>query len=345
MIRQASKAELSDWNYHIAKSPNGGNILQTKEYANFKKISGWNSVFLFIDDVATTVLEKNAPLLGKIWYIPKGPNFKSTKDLVKVKPAIEKFAKTQNVFMVKIDPEITYSDDNAKLLAENGFIQVPKIQPNQSTIILDISNSAEELLKNFNQKTRHAINRAKREGVSVQPVDTTDENCRILYDLYSTSAEGRWRARDYDYYKRFWQLFSSAKAGQMFFTYYEGELIAAAFVLMYENTAQYKDGASVRTKQVYGASHLLQWEIIVWLKSRNITHYDLCGTPPSSEINNKEHPYYGFGKFKLSFSKEVTDFIGTYDIITNSLKYTIWTSLLEKIVKRVNFAIGKSYWF
>src|SRR5690606_14205241 len=102
----------------------------------------------------------------------------------------------------------------------------------------------------------------------------------------------------YEYHKEFWRSFEEAGIGQMFFAYYEGRIVAAAYALVFGKKSTYKDGASVREKTAYGASHLLQWEVIKWAKSRGSTWHDLCGSPPSDQIKNPDHPHYGIGRFK-----------------------------------------------
>ena len=107
----------------------------------------------------------------------------------------------------------------------------------------------------------------------------------------------------------------------------------------------YKDGASIRAKTAYGASHLLQWEVIKWMKDHAVITYDLCGTPPSDRINDTNHPHYGIGRFKTSFNKHVTDYIGAYDIVVKPMKYKLWTRLGERAALRLSkLRFGESWY-
>ena len=119
--------------------------------------------------------------------------------------------------------------------------------------------------------------------------------------------------------------------GQMFFACFEGQIIAGAYAMVFGKKSTYKDGASVRKKTTYGASHLLQWRVIEWAKSMGATLHDFCGSPPSEEINNPDHPHYGIGLFKTSFSKHVVDYVGCYDFVINPTKYKIWIKFGEKV--------------
>src|SRR5690606_2936264 len=129
----------------------------------------------------------------------------------------------------------------------------------------------------------------------------SDDNCRVMYDLLAETAAGSFGIRKYRYYKEFWQSFEKSGMGQLFFAYVEGKVVAGAYALVFGTKSTYKDGASTRQRTVYGASHLLQWEVIKWAKETGSLVHDLCGAPPSDQIQNPDHPHYGIGRFKTSF--------------------------------------------
>ncbi len=333
-VRFATDTEVTDWNASILVNPDGGNILQSSEMAEQKTLSGWQPRYIVADSVAMTILEKKVPVLGRFWYIIKGPGVTSARELDTILPELKKFAGSQGVFVIKIEPEILKSNETVVDFMKLGLLKVAPVQPNTSTVLVDISDDLDTVLARLNQKGRHAIRRAERDGVTVTLVDATNENCRTMFKLYTVTAEGQFSVRPYRYYKTFWQRFARAGMGQMFFAYADGQLVAAAYALVFGKKSTYKDGASVRERPVYGASHLLQWRIIEWAKSQGSAIHDLSGAPPSDQINNPSHPYYGIGRFKTSFNKEVTDFVGTYDIVIRPYRYNIWTKIGERLTLR-----------
>lgn len=335
-IQFATKSELQKWNELILANPDGGNVFQGYEFSELKKMSKWHPRYVIASGLAITVLEKSVPFLGKLWYLPKGPGVTSVKELDDLLPDLTPFARKHKVFAIKIEPELLKKDETVADLMKLGLIRVRPIQPNFSTITLDLSSDLDTIMSNLNQKGRHAIRRAERDGVTTKRVETTDENCRIMYDLLAETAAGSFTIRSYNYYKTFWQRYSSAGLGQLFFAYVEGKVVASAFAIAYGKKGTYKDGASVRERTVYGASHLLQWEVIRWMKEKGVTRHDLCGAPPSDQIKNPDHPHYGIGRFKTSFNKEVTDYVGTYDIIVSQPHYALWKKLGERVVMRVH---------
>jgi lipid II:glycine glycyltransferase (peptidoglycan interpeptide bridge formation enzyme) len=333
--RFANNQEILDWNSHIIANPDGGNVFASYEFAMQKETGGYKAYFIFVDNLAITVLEKSTPLFGKLWYLPKGPGVTSPKELFNVLKSLELFAKKHGVFAIRIESELNSSQ--SPTLSRHGLIKSNPIIPNPSTITLNIGDDLETIMTNLPQKGRYAIKRAERDGVKVKAVKSTNKNCQQMYRLLSETAEGQFGIRSYDYYKTFWQRFETANLGQMFFAYFEDKVVAGAYVMVYGQKSTYKDGASVRKRTAYGASHLLQWHVIEWAKSRGSKVHDLCGSPPSNQINNPDHRHYGIGLFKTAFSKNVIDYIGCYDYVIDHTKYKIWINLLEKVAKRLHY--------
>lgn len=344
-IHFATDDQITTWNQHILANPDGGNLFQGKELADQKVATGWTPRFIMADDLAITVHEKMVPGLGKLWYLPKGPGISTVRELDELLPGLKRFARKSGVFVIKIEPELLKTDETLVDLMKLGLRRVRPIQPNFSTITLDISDDLDVVMARLNQKGRHAIRRAERDGVTTKLVDTTDENCRIMYDLLKETAAGSFSIRTFDYYKTFWQRYSDAGLGQLFFAYVGKQIVAGAFGIAFGEKSTYKDGASIRERTVYGASHLLQWRMIEWMKSKGVRIHDFCGAPPSDQIKNPDHPHYGIGRFKTSFNKEVTDYIGAYDVIIGSIRYKIWSEIGERLVLRIHSKLHHESWY
>jgi serine/alanine adding enzyme len=345
MMKFATDPAGADWNAQILSNPDGGNIFQGYEFARQKRLGEWTPRFIEADGLAITVLEKSVFGLGKLWYAPKGPGVTSVRQLDELLPELKDFATKQGVFAVKIEPVLAKKDETLASLLKLGLIKVRPIQPNFSTVLLDLSPDLETIMTNLNQKGRHAIRRAERDGVTVKRVDATDENCKIMYDLLAATAAGSFRIRGYNYYKVFWQRYSDADLGQLFFAYFDGKVVAGAYAIAFGKKGTYKDGASIRERTAYGASHLLQWHVITWMKEKGVTIHDLCGAPPSDQINDPNHPHYGIGRFKTSFNKEVTDYVGAYDVVVKPGAYKLWRKFGERVVLRLyNYRHHESYY-
>lgn len=333
--RFATQDEINNWDNLIINNPDGGNMFASYDFAMQKLLGGYHIHFAIIKNLAVTILEKRIPLFGKIWYLPKGPGVTSTKDLLTFLEEFKNFAKKNGVFAIKIESELR--KESQQILEENNLIKTRPIIPNPSTILLDLNDDIDIIFNNLPQKGRHAIRRAERDGVVVKKVTATEENCEIMYSLLKETAKGQFGIRNYKYFKSFWQRFEKSQKGQLFFAYFDNQIVAGAFAVIMGQKSTYKDGASIRKRVVYGASHLLQWHVIKWAKDKGSKSHDLCGSPPSSEISNPKHKHYGIGLFKTAFSKNVLDYIGCYDYIINPIKHKLWLNFVEKIVIRLYY--------
>lgn len=343
--RFATDTEISTWDELLLKNPDGGNVFSSREIAETKADNGWIPRYIMCEKNAVLALEKHIPLLGKFWYLPKGPGVITPAQLRFLLDPFKAFARSQGVFVIKIEPEILNDTESRRELAQMGLKRTFAVQPNASTVLIDLSPVTDDILMSFNQKGRNALRRAQREGVVTRAVDSTDENMQTMYGLLKTTAEGQWRLRGYDYFKEFWTTFSRENMGQMFFAEYQGEIVAASYGIIMGTKATYKDGCSVRERPVYGSSHLLQWEMMQWMKAHGAESYDLCGTPPSDQIHNPDHHFAGLARFKTSFNKHVTDYVGCYNLPINSFAYTIWAKIGERIVLRLHSQRHHTEWY
>ena len=332
--RFATATEIAEWNTFIIHNPDGGAILQGKEFLEQKADSGWTPCYLFVGSRAVAILEKSLPLLGKLWYCPKGPSTTSPTDLEQLLVPLRQFAKINGVFSMKIEPEL----DHTATLKTADLIKTTPIQYNYATVIVDLTPSPDEIMKNLPQKGRHAIRRAERDGVTVKQVPASDENCKVMYALFTETATGAGFAiRPPEYYQAFYRRYEQAGLGQLFFAYFNQQVVAGAFAMTQGEKSMYKDGASVRERTAYGASHLLQWKVIEWAKSRGSKAHDLAGVPPIADITNPDHPFYGLGRFKTSFNKTVTEYVGAYDVPIQPFKAQLWHMFIEKAVRKLYF--------
>lgn len=344
-FRFATADEITTWDELLLRNPDGGDVFASHEIAETKADNGWTPRYIVGDGVVILALEKQIFGLGKFWYLPKGPGVTKPAEMQPLLAPLKAFAAAHGVFVVKIEPEILNSPENAAELMQMGLERTFAVQPNVSTVLVDLTPSVDDILMSLNQKGRNALRRAEREGVTTAAVELSDENMKIMYDLLSKTAEGQWHLRGFAYFTEFWSRFSRESRGQMFFAWYDGHVIAASFGLILGSKGMYKDGASVREKVVYGASHLLQWEMIKWMKAHGALRYDLCGTPPSDRIHDPEHPFAGLARFKTSFNKHVTDYVGCYNLPVKSFRYKLWRTIVERIVLRLHRMRAGTEWY
>ena len=341
--RFATAEEIENWDKHVTANPNGGNMLQSAAYASVKNGNGWDARFLVLESAGSAsynlVLEKKFPVLGRLWYLIKGPDVSAPEDLKPALDACAAFARSlkYNVFAIKIEPDIVSTPEAQAPFAAAGLVKAPNIQSNDSTALLDIAAPENEVLRAITSRARNAIRRAEREGCEVLERGQGPETYRALYDLMADTvkAKGSMPLRSFEYYTRFWDEFCSRGQGHFFFVYEDGKPSVGAFVINYGSKATYKDGGSTQNRKQYGDSHLVQWAAIRRMKDLGCTEYDFCGTPPAARIKDKSHPLHGMGMFKTSFSKAVTDFVGCYDYVLAPVRHRLWVNGAERIFRRL----------
>jgi lipid II:glycine glycyltransferase (peptidoglycan interpeptide bridge formation enzyme) len=341
--RFASAEEVANWDNHVTANPNGGNLLQSEAFAEVKQHFGWKPLHLVYETADYTsynlVLEKSFPVLGKLWYLIKGPDVAAVEDIPGIAAANAEFVKRARlgVFAIKIEPDIILSEDAQQVIEGAGLVKTHNLQPNDSTALLDIAPEENQLLRNLHSRGRNAVRRAIREGVEVHNVEPTEENFRAMYALMTTTVEAKSqvRVREYEYYRQFWTNFINRGQGQLLFVYENGVPSVGAFVINYGRKGTYKDGGSLQKRSQYGDSHLVQWTAISQVKELGCTEYDFCGTPPSNKLKDTSNPFHGLGLFKTSFSKTVTDFVGCYDQVLSPLKYKAWMAAGERVARQL----------
>jgi len=333
-VRFAQKKEIDNWNNLIITNPDGGDIFQTAQFANVKSLNNWTPRYIVLDNLYVLVLERRVPFLGAFWYVPKGPGVSDVSTLKKILPDLIQIAKSNSVFTVKIEPEFILSAEITKKMHKLGLSNSKPVQA-ANTVIVDLSKTLDEIIANFSSKARGNIRAAEKAGVISEIVPATDENCTLFYEMMSQTINGRSHVRSYEYFRDFWQSHDQAGTGLFMFAKADGKVVSMDFIMTIGKKAARKDAASTRDHSIRGASAFLELEAIKYLKEKGVTAYDLYGAPPSDQIKNPDHPYFGFGTFKVGFNPEITDYIGCYDLIIKPFQYKIWQKYGERIAKRV----------
>ncbi|MBP1327540.1 putative GNAT family acetyltransferase [Leucobacter exalbidus] len=359
--RSATPAEVASWDELIASNPGGGEVWMGESYLALKRDEGRYIDHRVIVErpgkcpIAVGVLAKRVPLLGEWWHLPAGPAGDDLETVLAVTSAVASHARKRGAFLVKIEPRLAVAAHPgiADAIRSRGFIDTVRVIPNPSTVLVSVATEAApgseaaqaELLASLGKKARNSINRAKRDGIVVTRADATDADCAALYALLEETAEGRFVLRSEQYYREFWQRFQRRGDGQVFLAHRDGELVAGAFAMGLGAKTTYKDGASVRAKSGYGASHALQWEVLCWANERGASVHDLCGAPPADRADDKTHPLHGVGQFKRSFSPEITDYPGAFDLPLNPRAYALWTKLGDRVMRRLSLARWKDPYY
>ena len=316
--RYATSSELDRWDSLVAANPGGGEFLAARAFADTKSQVGWVPRYLVfargsaIHSVAL-VCERRIPLLGHLWYIPRGPAALSFEALAEHLRALDRFARAAapRVFTITMEPPIV-ADENAdaaqpaEVIAEGLDVRSrPALQGNATTAIVRIDRTDEELLASFDKKCRNMVRRAERDGAIVRQIPPSPETFAHMHRLMRLVGGGTadLALRAPEYSETLWRGFTRAGQGQFYAIDVDGTPAVMGFLIRVGDRAFYKDGGSERDRVTPGMSNLLLWQMMRDARDAGATEIDLFGVAPAWAQSTADHPAYGLGLFKLSFSR------------------------------------------
>lgn len=331
-MRPATPQELGRWDELVVANPDGGQILQTRAWGEFKRAHRWAPHYLvseMVPHTAVLVLRHSVPGLGALGYVPKGPGVAEVAQLPALLDGLR--ATAGSAFAIKVEPEIEQSEVATAALRAMGLEKSRHdVQISGATIIVDLRPGEDALLASFKPKTRYNIRLAQRRGVSVAPVPLDAASIDTMYALMtSTRDRAGFTLRSKAYFSQYWRLHAAAGQGQLFFASLQGEVLAGVYATYLGTKAWYKDGGSTKEHAAVMAPHLLQWEVMRWLRARGVEAYDLVAVPPADELT-PAHPLYGLYRFKSGFSEHITEWVGTWDLPINRSRFAAWNLVAER---------------
>jgi len=205
---------------------------QTEEWANLKKINGWDSYYVGLKDdnkivAGALLLAKRVPIIKKkMFYSPRGflidyNNFDLLKEFT---IELKKFVKENGGIFVKIDPYVEYQEhDNDGNVIEDGYnnkeavenlkslgykfygfnLMQDTLQPRWMHVIEIDGRTEEEVQVDMESKTRQILRKNEKSCI------TTREIKRDELPLFKSIMEHTGDRRDFvdrplSYYKAMW---------------------------------------------------------------------------------------------------------------------------------------------
>lgn len=293
-------------------------IVQTKDWSDFKNIYGTisqnlNGVFYTLHKI---------PFVNKYYaYCPKVNPFDINF------PDLIAHLKNENVIAINFDSPNIYLDSENNLKAIKMFEDYRcfpasrKTYP-EATVLLDITPTPEELLKNFHTKHRYNLNLAKKKDLKIS-FETNEQTIKDFYLLQKiTSGRQKYLVKGYDYYNVLINTFN--KRGKCLLTtcYSENNPISSWLFVINEDEAYYLYGGSDDNYKNLYPSTLVLWESILKLKELGVKNIDLFGA--CYDLNNENDPYYGFTIFKLRFGGVHKKYIPSYDLVIQPFYYYLF---------------------
>ncbi len=268
-------------------------------------------VFLLEADGASALLVKHELPLGFCWLeCPRGPLFKDKKGLLQILIEIRETAKKQKAIFVRLSPfEGLKTKDYG--LRDSQYDHQP-----QTSLILDLDQSEEDILKQMKPKGRYNIKVAQKHEVTVKPSVDVD----TFYHLLSTTGfRDKFGIHPKSYYRKMLQ--AMPENAQLLLAACNGEVIAGGFFVYLDEWGIYYYGASAETYRNVMAPYLIQWEAIKEAKRRGCKHYDFLGIAPEGA---EGHAWAGVTSFKKKFGGHTVDYPQAKEMVVRPVWYWVY---------------------
>jgi lipid II:glycine glycyltransferase (peptidoglycan interpeptide bridge formation enzyme) len=368
-VREASAAELEDWDAHVVDGPHG-NVHQSRAWAAYREGFGWRPRFLVTEDGARILaLTRAWPLVGgEGAYLSRGPlpDPDPSATLARLQ-AVAGWLAERGAAVVASDAEVPAESGYAELLAAAGFERIEELQPSRHRLAVDLTGVAGpvELLAGFSATTRNMIRAAERSDLGIvrygplvsgslvpRPAGeqapgsagTADllAELDVLYGSMRATAERRGfglasRSRFLDWSRR---AFVDGHLAYIGAHDPGGALVAGAAFYRHGRRWTYAhaaDDPSFR-KAYPGAVRLVVWEAIKDALAEGRDEMDLGGVdvPGARRRPQPGEPAHGMLTFKESFGARWMELTGAHERVFSPTRYT-----LGRIAARIAAAAGR----
>ena len=279
---------------------------------------------------------------GSFLFVPHGPMLANPKSQISNAKQITNYklqifnelivhlkelANTENCSFIRISPLLERNEENQQIFDELGFRRAPIHMHAESTLLLDITKSEEELFKNMRKTTRYLIKRMEKEGVKIE-IENPPQGDHFLRLQKKVAERKHFIVFSEKQIKNEIKFFCPDNEAVVFNALYGGEVVASALIIYYGYRAFYYQSASYCENKNVSAPYLMVWRAMEEAKRRGCGVFDFYGASPENE---PDHPWAGPTLFKLGFGSYRIDYLPAQDLVLN-WKYWL-TFAIEKIRK------------
>ncbi len=289
-----------------------GTLYQSKPYLEYYAASGNPSFVIVVHDNDTIVggsgitVRRQAlgfPLTAQTYF---GPVTADKLLFTAVIKSIAEFMKKRTmVFSIVVHPDFTnFIEEDDEL---SRWARIP-----QTFLFWDISGSPESLWKQLPKGKQAAINRARREGVILQEIDTI-EHVRQFQTVYAKSQiRGGRTPTPQRYFENMITIMKPQGLATGFIALHPQTRQPIAGVMMqlswYGTASYFSVGYDYEFRQL-GVTDFLMWSCLEYLKTRGFSTFDLMGLPQGDSERAK-----GIRHFKTAWAGDNGQIKNTYTI-------------------------------
>lgn len=320
-------------------------FLQSDAWKAFQDAQGLNTLRLSGNDghkwSALTIHEQGAGNINRL-YAPYGPSFATDADLGEALSMIEKAAKDTGDVFVRIEPvgvDMEAEKNAARILKARGYSKVEHIQPEDS-LIADVSDGAEVILKNMKGNNRRAYNQAEKRDIHVRTSSDPSDIHYLTELMARVSERNDVHLREAEYIAAQAESLLPQDAGRIYLastcTSPEGEeieetIVSAALAYLDDDTAYYAHAGSDYAWRKANPNIVLLTQMMIDAANEGRKFFDFYGIAPEDAA--EDHPWQGFTRFKKSFGGERRTYLGTWEKPVRRVRYFAY-NLGRKLLSR-----------
>ncbi|MCC7197057.1 peptidoglycan bridge formation glycyltransferase FemA/FemB family protein [Candidatus Peregrinibacteria bacterium] len=312
-----------------------GTIHQIPEWGEFQRAAAKRDQYwiLALQDeqnnlLATSLVIRQRLPFNKCWlYAPRGPliNFENQEQTEAFFASIKELAKKEKAVFFRFDPPFKNVETSQNQLVINTLKTLgahkahAHYQP-ECTLMVDLTVSPEEILKQMKPKGRYNIKVAQKHGVEIEICHDPEKGIDEFYNLFSQTTErDGFSGHQKSYYLSMLKTLGQ-KHAKLYLAKYQGKALAACIVTYFKDTATYYFGASSSEHRNTMAPYLLHYKAMIDAKDLGYKYYDFFGIAPENEPN---HPWAKVTDFKKKFGGKVINYFPAQEIIYKKCWYTI----------------------
>ena len=286
------------------------NLWQHPLWATFQQSVGRKVWQLKVEGASALVVQHQISLSLNWLEVPRGPLFDDEKSLEAILQKIKTLGKKEASVFVRFSPYQKLPAPSSQLPAAIGDHHP------QTSLLIDLTQSDDEILKQMKSKGRYNIKLAQKHEVEV----VLSDDVKAFHSLLvKTGGRDGFGIHPKDYYQK--MLEALGDYAQLLLAKKEGQVIAGGLFAYLGDMAIYYYGASDHSSRKFMAPYLIQWKAIQEAKKRGCKHYDFLGIAPEGAEN---HAWAGVTSFKKKFGGDVVSYPQAKDLVLRPFWYWVY---------------------
>jgi lipid II:glycine glycyltransferase (peptidoglycan interpeptide bridge formation enzyme) len=306
------------WNAFVEAAPYHA-FPQLWEWGDVRALGGWRPLRFAVGPsqdrpiAGAQLLLRRIPLIGwHLAYVPRGPVGQLDDPVIRdaLVGALRALGRSERIATVRADPEAQPDTAYGSSLLTDPWRAAPKVQP-PATRVIDLTRGEDALRAGLRRKHRQYVNKAEREGVTIErfhgatPGDVIGPALADFNRIYQfTAGRAGFVARQPFYYERVWSLFAPTGRVRLSFAVRDGERVATLFHFTCGERAVESYGGMTDAGADSRANYLLKWTAITDFARAGFKVYDMWGLATG-----------GIRQFKEGFGGEEIAYVGARDLV------------------------------